>query len=348
MQFDHLFPTTLIGSVHHTDASQICQQIVASVDIPCWPQLPRRNFREGIYVQYAASLPGMVLDEINERITLDTTADLTSELEKFYEHYLADDLNYFGLPVEFAAGFHAVLPVLEKTVGEWVKGHVVGPLTFGLTVVDQDLRAVFYHEMLADVIIKNMALNARWQVRELKKYRSNVILFVDEPYLGSWGTAYVSIDRAQSIAALDEIFEANHAEGGLAGVHCCANTDWSILLSTSVDILNLDAYGFLENLALYPSELRAFLDRGGQIAWGIIPNDETIFSVTSQQLAGQLLAGFGLISQKAAARHVVIDPQEFETRSLLTPACGLGSTQPEVVNRVLKVLTETSRILQNF
>ncbi len=76
---------------------------------------------------------------------------------------------------------------------------------------------------------------------------------------------------------LDEVFTAIHAEEALAGVHCCGNTDWSVLLATQVDILNLDAYNYLEYLALFPMELREFLDRGGVVAWGIVPNNDEIF-----------------------------------------------------------------------
>jgi len=346
MSFLSHFLTTLVGSVPHSDPAIICRRIVETVDIPCWPQMPRRDFRESIYIQYAASLPRVVIDEANQRLALDTTGDLTPDLETFYEHYLANDLDYFALPCEIAAGFHELLPILEESTGEWVKGQVVGPLTFGLTVADQDRRAVFYHDMLADVIIKNMAMNARWQIRQLRTVRPRVILFVDEPYLASYGSAYVSIGRAQAVAALDEIFDAIHAEGAIAGVHCCANTDWSLLLETKADILNLDAYGYLENLALYPAELRGFLDRGGVIAWGITPNNEQIYHVTPQGLADQLRAGFQLISKKAAGRGVTILPEEFDSRSLVTPACGLGPTTVEIAEEVLSILVETGRILR--
>ena len=344
--FQPNYITTLIGSVPHTQAGEICQQIVDQVDIPIWPQLPRRDFREGIYVQYAASLPRVLIDEAAQTIRLDTSGDMSPDLEVFYEHYLADDLDYFGLSPEFAAGFYDLLPILDQTPGKWVKGHVVGPLTFGLTVVDQDRRAVFYNDMLVDVIVKNMAMNARWQVRTLQNFRPNVILFVDEPYLGSWGSAYVSIDRDQAAVALNGIFDAIHHEGGLAGVHCCANTDWSILLGTRVDILNLDAYGYLESLTLYPSELRDFLDRGGLVAWGIVPNDETIESITAESLARRLQAGIHQVCEKAAARDITMFPDEFKTRSLITPACGLGSTSVEISNIVLTLLAKTGKLMK--
>jgi len=346
MVFKPNYLTTLIGSVPHKDTADICRQIAEKIDIPIWPQMPRRDFREGIYIQYAASLPRVRLDPVNNKITLDTTGDLTPDLETFYQHYLADDLDYFALPYDFAAGFYEMLPVLREVPGDWVKGHVVGPLTFGLTVVDQDRRAVFYNELLVDVLIKNIALTARWQIRTLQSARPNVILFVDEPYMGSWGSAYVSIDRDQAIAALDEIFDAIHAEGALAGVHCCANTDWSILLGTRVDILSLDAFRYLESLTLYPSELRAFLDRGGVIAWGIVPNDESIEHVTPKILAARLLQGMVSIHERAATHGLSLPPEIFHSSSLITPACGLGSTTPEIAAKVLSVLPETAIILR--
>jgi methionine synthase II (cobalamin-independent) len=200
--------------------------------------------------------------------------------------------------------------------------------------------------MLDDVIVKNMAMNARWQIRQLKSVRSNVILFLDEPYLAAFGSAFISLSREQVIAYLDEVFDSIHAEGAVAGVHCCANTDWGVLLGTKVDILNLDAYGFIENLALYPAELREFLDRGGSICWGVVPNHEQIFKETPQGLAQRLREGIGLIVNKAAARGVPIQAEEFARRSLIAPACGLGSTSVEVADRVFEVLAETGEILQ--
>ncbi len=42
------FPTTLIGSFPHLDAAALCRSLGAAIDIPAWPQLPRRNFRESM------------------------------------------------------------------------------------------------------------------------------------------------------------------------------------------------------------------------------------------------------------------------------------------------------------
>jgi len=348
------YTTTHVGSVPHLTLNGLTDKLAAKLDAPAWPQLPRRTFRENMYVQYSPTLPAIVEDAAKEKIYFDTRADITPALEAFYTPFLADDVNAFALRPEYAAGFFAMLETLRvgathaspQPEHTWAKGQVTGPISFGLTVTDQDLRSSLYNEMLADTILKNAAMIARWQVRQLKAMRPNVIIFVDEPYMASFGSAFISLSREQVIAMLDEVFDAIHSEGALAGVHCCANTDWGVLLATKVDILNLDAYGYIENLALYPAELRAFLDRGGAVAWGIVPNNEEIYRVTAEGLAKRLREGILLVSEKAAARGVTIRPAEFNERSLLVPACGLGSTSVEIADRVFEVLSQTTTHLR--
>ena len=346
MPFTPRFLTTHLGSIPHTDSVEICDHLIKTLDVPAWPQMSRRTFRENMYVQFSASLPAIVTDETKQKVYFNTQGDISSALESFYEHYLANDLNAFALKPAYASGFFNMLEAMRRIPGEWAKGQVTGPISFGLTVTDQDLRASLYNDQIADVIVKNTAMIARWQVRQLRAVRSNVILFVDEPYMASFGSAFISLTRGQVIDMLNEVFDAIHAEGALAGVHCCANTDWSVLLATKVDILNLDAYGYIENLALYPTEMRAFLDRGGVIAWGIVPNNKEIYDITPEGIAYRLNAGFTLIHDKAQARGVTIIPEEFATRSLVAPSCGLGPTTTEIADRVFDVLTKTGQILK--
>jgi methionine synthase II (cobalamin-independent) len=340
------FQTTAVGSFPHAEGGELSHRLAACLDIPCWPQLPRRSFRESMYVQYGPNLPAARLDDGRGKLFFDTTGDMSQELELFYSHYLADDLATFALVPVYAAGFFSMLEALEKTKGEWAKGQVTGPISFGLTVTDQDLRPSLYNELLADVIVKNMAMNARWQIRQLKNYRPNVIIFVDEPYMAAFGSAFISLSREQAIDMLEEVFQAIRQEGAMSGVHCCANTDWSVLMATSVEILNLDAYGYLENLALYPAELRHFLDRGGIIAWGIIPNNNDVLEATAESLAGRLYRGMKLIQEKAAGRGVQISIDELAERSLITTSCGLGPATIAMAEKALDTLVQIKYYLE--
>jgi hypothetical protein len=348
MAFEPNFLTTMVGSVPYKNSDAICAEIVQSMDIPSWPQMVKKDFRENMYAQFGAVLPDIVIDDFSEKITFDTAGDLTNALEEFYTQFLEDNIDYFGLPRSHAIGFYTMMQLLQQSSGEWVKGQVTGPISMGLTITDQSLRSSLYDDNLADALVKNAVMNARWQIRKLKTVRPNVIIFVDEPYMASFGSAFISLSREQVISMLDEVFNAIHFEGGLAGVHCCANTDWSVLLATKVDILNLDAYGYIDNLALYPRELRQFIDHGGLTAWGIVPNSGDIDKVTPSSLVRQLWEGINLICRKAASRGVRIEPDEFRHKSLITTACGLGSTTPEIADKVIPVLIETGQLLKEI
>ena len=350
------FWTTTVGSFPHLNGELLSAHLVDCLDIPAWPQLSKRSFFENMYVQFSRSLPGIQVDALAEKIIFNTRGDLTGPLESFYERYLADDLGAFALTPKYAQGFYDFQTAMgsrdggskvtaEDNPDSWVKGQVTGPISLGLTVTDQDLRASLYDEMLVDVLVKNAAMHARWQARRLKELRPNVIIAVDEPYMAAFGSAFISLSREMVIAILDEVFEAIHSERAHAWVHCCANTDWSVLLGTTVDILNLDAYGYLENLALYPAELHSFLDRGGAIAWGVVPNNAEIFDITAGDLAARLRQGFDLICRKAAARGVDIYPEELAAHSLLTTSCGLGPASVEIADRAVDVLINLGEIL---
>jgi len=341
------FLTTHVGSVPHVDPHPLNEHLISTLDIPCWLQLVRRDFRENIYTQYAPSLPGTVVDETREKAFIDTgAANFDAELESFYQSVIDEDVDAFALHPEYAQGFYVLLEALKRQPPQFSKGQVMGPISFGLTVTDQNGRACLYNDTLVDVLVKHMTFNALWQVKQLGTVSEQVIMFIDEPYMASFGSAYVSLSKEQVIAWLDEIYLALHAVGAITGTHCCGNTDWGVLLNTQVDILNLDAYSYIKNLALYPVELREFLDRGGTVCWGLIPNNEQIFDETPSSLTEMLRNGIKLICEKASKRGVRIHPDEFTSRSIIAPACGLGPASVEVADHAFEVLVETGDILK--
>jgi len=86
----------------------------------------------------------------------------------------------------------------------------------------------------------------------------------------AFGSIAMQLSREQIINALEETFAGIK---GIKGVHCCGNTDWSILLQTSAHIIHFDAYKYADSLAIYPAEVKKFLDRGGCVGWGVVPTD---------------------------------------------------------------------------
>jgi len=302
-----------------------------------WPQLPERSFRENMYVQFSQGLPGVVVDQEAKRIYVKRSQDLNQPLEKFYEAYLGNDLNAVAIGREYAAGLHAFLS-LKLNSPLAVKGQVTGPVSWALTVADEEKRPILYDETLSDALAKLLRLKAAWQEQKLKALCPNTIIFVDEPSMSAFGSAYVSITRERVINLLDEVFGGLE---GLKGIHCCGNTDWPVLMDTKTDIVNPDVYNFVASMSLYPAEVKKFLDRGGIIAWGIVPNDESsLKGETIPSLRDRIEEAISPLSRKG------ISFQNLIRRSLLTPSCGLAGLPIEAAERALELLADLSRDLK--
>jgi methionine synthase II (cobalamin-independent) len=336
----HCWPTA-IGSLPHQDPEEACHLMLRYFPlIPLWPQLPKRSFRENMYVQYSKGFPGVVLTD-DERIYVDRSADLSSQLEKLYTAYIEQDTTNFALEADYAAGLHFLLGRDFRALTRLgagtplaIKGQVTGPISWGLTVTDQDRRAVLYDEVLADAIAKHLRLSAIWQEKALQQIHPQTIVFIDEPYMSAYGSAFVSLQREQVITLLEEVFQGLE---GLTGIHCCGNTDWSLLVETSVDILNLDAYNHAESLSLYPEAIDAFLRRGGIIAWGIVPvSPERLANETAESLVGRLEQAMGLLVKKGIGFDNLV------RHCLITPACGLGTVSVDNATRALELTAQVA------
>ena len=67
----------------------------------------------------------------------------------------------------------------RKVRFEYLKGHVTGPLTFSLSIPDQNKKPIYYDADMLDVIVKAISQKAVWQIKELQKYADKVIIFID-------------------------------------------------------------------------------------------------------------------------------------------------------------------------
>ncbi len=324
---------TAIGSMPQTDPQAACSQVVHYLkDIPAWPQLPKRAFLENMYAQYSQGFPGVVVKE--NSIYVDRSEELDKPLEELYAAYLDNDFYKYPVGAEYAAGLHTFLS-LKNLSPVAVKGQVTGPVTWGLTVTDENKRAIIYDDVLGDAVPKLLRLKASWQEKVLSQISKNTIIFVDEPYMAAFGSIGMQLSKEKIVSLLDEVFSGI---SGLKGVHCCGNTDWSILLETSTDILSFDTYNFAESLSLYPAEVKKFLDRKGAIAWGIVPNE-------AEALAGETVASLKDRLEEAMApftRNGVRFKQLIE-QGLLTPSCTLASlATEEAAGHALELLAELS------
>lgn len=346
MSFEPRCLATGIGSLPHPVAEDAVGVILNNVKgAPFWPQLPALGLNEQMEIQYNEALPRVVIDRVKERMYIDTTGDYSMDLATFYEKFLEEDFDYFAITPEFSKGIYAMEKALDERGAKLplVKVQTTGPISFGLTIVDENKRAIYYNAEFIDVVVKALAMKCRWQMRRFSKFADRVICFIDEPILSAFGSStYVSVTRDDVVAKLGEVVEAVHAEGGLAGVHCCGNTEWSILIDAGVDLVNFDAFDYGETIALYPEAVKRHIEAGNALAWGIVPTNSAKIRA---QTADTLVAKFnGLVENLSAktglSREVIL------RQAAITPSCGTGSLPVADAELVFKLLGEVSAKLQ--
>lgn len=326
---------TSVGSLPHVDPEEACSIVMKYLpDIPAWPQLPKRSPKENMCVQFSEGFPGVVMN--GDKLHIEPPADFDTKLEQVYIDCEEGNFTKYGVSPEYATGLHSFLSSAKRP--DLVKGQVTGPITWGLTVTDQAGLGILYDDTLAEVAAKFLRLKASWQENFLRQISRNTIVFVDEPYLVSLGSVFTPIPEEKVPSLLQEVLEGIE---GTKGLHCCGNTNWPVLLSMPIDILSFDAYNYASSLSAYPNEVKSFLERGGAIAWGIVPNDEEALAKESvaslHDRLGEAMAPF---TRDGLSFSQVVE------QGLLTPSCGLAGLSPEAANQTLELLADLSQYLR--
>ncbi len=326
------FTTTGIGSLPFRDPEEAAVFSLQACDIPFWPQLPKLSFLELMVAQYSEGLPGVKIDEVKERVFIESVNQ--DELNRFYERISED--GDFPISREYARGFYAFVAELERTEKRFscLKGQITGPLTFTLSIKMPDGRYLYFDDEMREVATMLLQRKAVWQIRELSRYAERVLIFIDEPILTAIGSSsYLGVEPEEVERLLRETVSAIRNNGAIAGIHSCGRADWGMLMRTGADIINFDAYDYFDNLMIYKEQLKEFFERGAYLAWGIVPTTEAIRDVEASSVKEMILKEFELLSE-------VISLEEIHKSSLLTPSCGAGSRTVEEARKVFSILKE--------
>ncbi len=339
---DFGFMATGIGSVPFLEVEATCSDINRLFPhMPFWPQFVKRSYLEDMSVQYSEGLPLLVVNEDARSLTVSRSLGRESELVKFYERFFADDIDAFAISEAYAPGLYALMASLDEESAEqapYIKGQTVGPITFTSGILGLDGRPVIHDAELSEALVKGLAIKALWQVRALEKSGRRPVVFLDEPSLSGFGSAFSAIQRQDVIDNLQVVISylKEHSDC-LVGIHCCGNTDWSMILAAGPDIINFDAFEFMEHFLLYPEGIANFLEAGGAIAWGIVPTSGFTGRESEEALLKKVHEGIAKLERGGVDSKMIVE------KSIFTPSCGMGSMTREDARSAMSLLARLQK-----
>lgn len=345
---------TAVGSLPHKNPQEAIDFIFKYIpDMPDWPQLSQVSAKEDMLNQYGENIPGIEFDENDQKWYLDAeNTDFYEKLEEFFMDYESiigennfDLLEKYAISKENSSVIRLFFDKLKETRPKFAKGQVIGPFTWGTSLVDRQKKCSFYDETLRDVIIKGLTLKALWQVNEIKKAtpETTPVIFLDEPTMSQFGTsAFITVSKEDIINSINEIADILKSNGAIVGMHCCGKTDWSNVMECNLDVINFDSFFFGDTLSLYSEQLKAFLEKGGMVAWGVIPtlDEPSLEKATVENLIKKFEHAKELLVQKG------IDEEQIINQSIITPSCGAGYLPLNMAEKAFKLMAEVSLELQ--
>jgi len=338
-----------IGSLPHKDVECAMEIVERNFEIPFWPQLAKLNKNEDMIVQFLESMPGLAINEAEDKIYLENETDeFFEQLESLfldYEEIMSDKnhelLDKYEISSKNSSTIQSFLEIIKRTKPKHAKGQIVGPFTLATTLTDKEGKCAFYDETLREVIVKTLSLKALWQIKEIKKAHAETtpIIFIDEPSISQLGTsAFITISKEDAVGIIKEVSDLIKEAGALSAIHCCGKCDWTVPIESEVNIINLDGFFFAQNLSIFSAELKPFLEQGGIIAWGVIPTLDK--DALDQSNIDTMLAKFeeaiGYLVKKG------IDKELLLKNSMVTPSCGAGSLNIEFAEKAMNLTNELS------
>ena len=338
------FLITGVGSLPHHNVDAALTHAF-QFDVPFLPQIPIRHHREYMISQALDGMPGLMVAE-DGAVELDLVvwrsgyAQLNQDLESAFLSGRFDAFEPASAAMSCWQPF--VWEVSEKKVPQ-AKMQIAGPLTCQWALTLSDGSKVSNYPEIGAQIVRLITARALAMALRIKQAGCQPILFIDEPGLFT----FVPTDPRHSAASRDLrlLIAVLKKNGVLTGLHCCSNTDWSLLLDLGLNYLSFDVKLSLDRILEHASDIAAFVESGGCFSLGVVPTNigAECFLTDSQieQDANRLAARIdGVFHKKPLVTKQILN------NCLLTPACGLALKTVGEAEGILAVLKSYQRIFR--
>ncbi len=308
MEIKGMCRTTSMGILPHIDEERALS-LALSMDIPFWPQLPLKDFKEDMWVQFSRDFPGIVVDYEQKRVRLETQR-FYSEIGDYSLHM--EDLSFFEIKKGHSLMFHRFL---EKDLSHFhaIRGQVTGPLNLGFRILDEEDRPIIYNEDIRALLFDYVKKKILSQHLMLCKKNPRAFVWIDEPAIAWTFSSFSGYTDKDAQKDLLEMFDSLPHPRAL---HLCINMDMGYLIDLGIDILSIEAYQMDIFPRGYAKAVASFLKGGGIISWGIVPTVSVFLDLeTPESLMKRLLSYWKILKE-----YGEISLEEIAASSLLAPA----------------------------
>jgi len=311
---------TGIGSLPYANTDEAVQCVLRySPLLPAAPQLPQRDPAESMLSQGVAGIPGVSVDADGRVVIADARAVPSPD-------HIEDVLDPTFEPAVWG-GLLAFLEAVADRSRRRVKLQLTGPLTLGLAFVEAGMPASAAFRLAAGAVRGR----GRALVQLLDEWAPGTpaVVFLDEPGLVALDQPGFPVATEEAIDLLSSAL-ASLGDSVLTGVHCCGATDWRVATLAGPDVLSLPIDG---GVAGDPSALTPFLERGGWVAWGVVPTHRPI-GEKPEVLWRRLVDVWCELTRGGC------DPVLLRRQALVTPECGLAHHDPAQAVAVFELAAE--------
>lgn len=306
---------TSIGSVpHRTTGAAVAFVLQRQPELPAAPSIPVAQPMEGMVAQAAWGVGG---------VTVTNDGSLAINPKAVDPEGTLADPDLCGAPFVTLRAFLTV--IAGRTTP--VKLQLTGPVTLALAI-----RAAGVADQLAFRIAgRAVRERAVGLIRLAQRLAPGVplVVFLDEPALVATARASTVDPVLDANGTIDLVSSALAAiePHAVTGLHCCGPADWRVVLQAGPQVLSLPVGA---GIGASAGALSTFLERGGWVAWGVVPTDGPLGTHPSPLWRR-------LSDEWCDLTEAGCDPVALRRQALVTPVCGLAGHREVQAERVLQL-----------
>jgi methionine synthase II (cobalamin-independent) len=307
-----------VGSLPHSDATAAAAFAIGEFDVATIPNLPNRSDGESMLAQAVAGVGGVTAAP-------DGTALVLS-------HGTTPSLGPIPIAGEAFTGLRAFLDLARviRFDGAPVKWQFVGPVTVGCALARAGM-PIDEAFALSGAIVRSRLTELTRTVSATAPGSPQLVV-LDEPVLVGLMHADFPVPPDHAIDLMSSAMAALPHDVA-TGIHCCAPTDLSALLSAGPDVVSVPARA---DVAGWAGSLARFLEEGGHVAWGVVPTSGPVPS--SVDRPWRALSDLWC----ALVRHGC-DAVMLRRQSVVSPECGLAGHSVSVARRIARLASGVGR-----